>query len=230
MPCRPVDARSLHSTIHSHYLTVAPPSKLMKFQSCPGLTVILVLDDERARVSSTTNDSSVGGRGRGGGRGGRRRNSSPQPRKRPHSSESGIFRDVRIRRGDGRRSRGGGDAAESSGQGAGGGNTSASVSDEGGAVPRCPSMVDFSVVDYVLRKPFSDETFRRVLEAVEADHLQVRSTSTEKYLRSNRHCWKSSENPARPSFPCFSTDIPRVCFLYRNEKRNDERGFSADPQ
>ncbi|CAM9347585.1 unnamed protein product, partial [Laminaria digitata] len=33
--------------------------------------------------------------------------------------------------------------------------------------------VDLNVVDYVLRKPFSDESFRLLLEAAEADHLQV---------------------------------------------------------
>ncbi|CAM9144147.1 unnamed protein product, partial [Discosporangium mesarthrocarpum] len=33
--------------------------------------------------------------------------------------------------------------------------------------------VDFSVVDYVLRKPFSDETLRGLLSVVEDDHKQV---------------------------------------------------------
>lgn len=44
---------------------------------------------------------------------------------------------------------------------------------EEGTRVRGPPVVDLSVVDYVLRKPFSDETFRRLLEAVEHDHLQV---------------------------------------------------------
>lgn len=45
----------------------------------------------------------------------------------------------------------------------------------GGGSDACAggSSVDLSVVDYVLKRPFSDESFRRLLEAVEADHLQV---------------------------------------------------------
>lgn len=42
--------------------------------------------------------------------------------------------------------------------------------------------VDFDVVDYVLRKPFSDESFRRLLETVEADHLQVQYTAKRGFL------------------------------------------------
>lgn len=38
---------------------------------------------------------------------------------------------------------------------------------------RSVARVDFSVVDYVLRKPFSDDSLRRLLETVEQDHLQV---------------------------------------------------------
>lgn len=32
---------------------------------------------------------------------------------------------------------------------------------------------DLKVVDYVLKRPFSDETFRLLLEATEADHRRV---------------------------------------------------------
>lgn len=37
-----------------------------------------------------------------------------------------------------------------------------------------PSLVmDLSIVDYVLKRPFSDETFRLLLEAAEEDHRRV---------------------------------------------------------
>lgn len=39
--------------------------------------------------------------------------------------------------------------------------------------PSSDPLVDLNVVDYVLKKPFSDESFRLLLEAAEADHLQV---------------------------------------------------------
>lgn len=37
-----------------------------------------------------------------------------------------------------------------------------------------PSLVmDLGIVDYVLKRPFSDETFRLLLEAAEEDHRRV---------------------------------------------------------
>lgn len=129
---------------------------------------MLLLDDERAQSSPTAKVS-----------GGRRQAPSSQTRKRPHSSESGTFRDVRIHRGGGSRSdeprspaRSEGD--EGRGEGVAAGREEEDGTRGGGIVDvRSVARVDFSVVDYVLRKPFSDDSLRRLLEAVEQDHLQV---------------------------------------------------------
>lgn len=116
------------------------------------------------------------------------------------SPDSGIFRDVRIPgvggvsscdegviaggskspgaggacNGRGGRARGGRvEVGVGAGVGVGGGSRGAA---EGAALASekvAPLGVDMSVVDYVLKKPFSDETLCRLLEAVEADHLQV---------------------------------------------------------
>lgn len=151
-----------------------------RFQSCPGITVILLLDDEvekakvQASASPTLNKLSASGANRGQSAGGRKRLPSPRRgRKRSLSPESGIFRDVHI----GPNSAG---AAAPPGEGTGIGTPCGGRGGRNGSAgvmlpPKAsnPPMVDLSVVDYVLKKPFSDESLRRLLEAVEADHLQV---------------------------------------------------------
>lgn len=124
-------------------------------QSCPGITVILILDDDDGRRKHGSSNLK---RGVAGSSSASRMAVSPSdtPGGRPTSPDSGIFRNVRIVRGSGS------DGMPVDGGGEGGGEGS-----DGG------SSVDLSVVDYVLKKPFSDESFRRLLEAVEADHLQV---------------------------------------------------------
>lgn len=64
-------------------------------------------------------------------------------------------------------------------------------------------MARLEVVDYVLRRPFSDETLRNLFEAIAADHRRVRVDDM-----SSRWC-----AAPRMNFRYFSTQYPEQVFL-----------------
>lgn len=126
------------------------------FQSCPGLGVILLLDDDK--------------RGQRGILGLDQGASTSQSSSSLDTSPHGTA----------------GRASATPGRGTSGRNICGATGSDGGAGARGATRaffpdsssdvsVDLNVVDYVLKKPFSDESFRLLLEAVEADHLQVRA-------------------------------------------------------
>ena len=76
--------------------------------------------------------------------------------------------------------------------------------------------VDLDVVDYVLRKPFSDESFRLLLEAAEADHLQV-------HAGERRHSRATAFEGS-----LVATRIVVLFFVfYGDQKRNYDRAVSV---